>query len=376
MSSTTPIRICIVLALVVAAARAQSPFATTVVEFEPAPGQWVNDPLYNSPACALGAPSGGDPNEPGIESLVSLGGFGGYIILAFDHTVMDDPANPFGLDAIVFGNALWVTGNPNRKWAECGVIEISRDTNGNGQADDPWYLIPGSHINAPGYPASFVVATWDDDLDDDTWPPRWPPADEEWIPPGQTGTWTTAGFRLPPSIFDVMVLQNPLGPGVTSEGVYGYADLSPAFALPAEADSVEFFTRPDNPFRVGLTPGCGGGDAFDIAWAVDPATWQPAGLDGFDFIRITTAVDFVLAMPPLGELSTEVDAITDVAEGRLGDTENDGDIDLDDFALLVECLLGPGTAVPPSPCRVLDFDQDGNVDQWDAGQFQAAFEGP
>ena len=68
----------------------------------------------------------------------TLGGFGGTITLIFDHTVEDDPLNPFGMDAIVFGNAFWHGGDWNSHWAECATIEISLDVNGNSEADDPW----------------------------------------------------------------------------------------------------------------------------------------------------------------------------------------------------------------------------------------------
>jgi hypothetical protein len=358
---------------------AQSPFATTVVAFDPAPGQFANDPLFNDPTRALDRPYGGGYSEPGNSSLVSLGGFGGSIVLGFDHTVRDDPANPFGLDAIVYGNAFVVGGNPNRRWAECGFIEVSRDADGNGLPDDAWYLVPGSHITDPA--GQYEVQTWDDDVFD----PTFPPDDASWIPPGLNGTWSTAGYRLPPDVFETIVVVNPNGTDATREGIFGYADFTSTRKLgDLDGDNViddptavpqTFYTRPDDPFTVGSTPGCGGGDAFDIASAIDPATGTPAGLDGFDFIRITVGVNRVVldTVPPLNELSTEIDAVADVAEGRLGDAENDRDIDLQDYAVFSSCLNGPDVPAPPSPCRVMDFDQDGDVDLADGAGFQAAF---
>jgi len=314
--SRSKLPVCLMLwALPAIPSAAQSAFATAVVSHDPAPGQFVNDPLFCDPTRALGRPYGGGFTDSGNSSLVSLGGFGGSIVLAFDHTVRDDPANPFGLDAIVYGNSLYVGGTPNRRWAECGIIEISRDVNSNGLADDPWYLIPGSHISDPIN--QYEVQTWDDDVSDPTFPPH----DASWIPPGRSGTWSTAGYRLPPQVFETIVVTNPNGPTATEEGIFGYADYTPTLKLgDMNGDNViddptalpeVFYTRPDNPFVVGLTPGCGGGDAFDIAWAIDPATGEPAGLDGFDFIRITVGVNRVIldTSPPLNELSTEIDAV-------------------------------------------------------------------
>ena len=47
-----------------AAAAAQSPFATRVIAYEPAPGQRVNDDAFKHPQCALGAPIGGGQPRP------------------------------------------------------------------------------------------------------------------------------------------------------------------------------------------------------------------------------------------------------------------------------------------------------------------------
>ncbi|MFQ5492135.1 MAG: hypothetical protein ACE5GE_15570, partial [Phycisphaerae bacterium] len=79
---------------------AQDPFAVAVVEFAPAPGQFVQNAQFDDPTRALGPPVGGGEAAADNTSVVSLGGFGGYIVLGFDHTVTDDAANPWGVDAI------------------------------------------------------------------------------------------------------------------------------------------------------------------------------------------------------------------------------------------------------------------------------------
>jgi hypothetical protein len=105
-------------------AAAESPYAWRVVAADVAAG---GD--YGDPANALGAPSRsvpgwGDippttvnPASPawGSGRLVSLvsatnDDIGGSITVEFDHPVVDDPRNPFGLDFIVFGNAMQTLG--------------------------------------------------------------------------------------------------------------------------------------------------------------------------------------------------------------------------------------------------------------------------
>ncbi|MCK4659524.1 MAG: hypothetical protein KAV82_08390 [Phycisphaerae bacterium] len=363
---------------------AQLPFATTVIEYAPAPGQLVNDSLFNNPIKAIGRPYAGGFENPDNSSLATLGGFGGYVVLGFDHTVRDDPANPFGIDAIVYGNAFWVSGNPNRKWAECGFIEISRDLNSNGLADDPWYLIPGSHVTDPV--GQWETQTWDDNIEDLTYPPH--PVSpqfpyQNWIPPGCGGVWDTQGYRLPSEVFDVSILQNPNGAGATEEGVFGYADCSPTLILgDLDADNIvddpemtpeEFYTVPDDPLEVGMSPGAGGGDAFDIAWAIDPTTGQAANLNGFNFIRITNGVNFVTEL--FGEISTEIDAVADVVPGLMGDGNWDGVVDLRDLAVLEFCMTGPNGDLESIGyrCRVMDFDGDDDVDLRDFAKWQTAF---
>lgn len=290
-------------------------FADAVVNYTPAPGQFINSPAYNDPARALGPPVGGGTASPDNTKLVSLGGFGGSITLRFTPPLEDDPANPFGLDAIVFGNASWVASNPNRRFAEAGVIEVSADDNANGLADDAWYLIPGSHLPSPG--TALQGQAWDNNASTPT-----PPANTAWYPgasfPGWPASYVTTAFRLP-ALFESAVLTNPLGTSATFEGARGYADCTPTLVLgDTDADNTpdapltsgEFYTAPDNPFAVGITPGSGGGDAFDLAHAVDPLTGAPAHLRRADFVRVSTAVNFIAGA--LGELSTEVGAVARV----------------------------------------------------------------
>ncbi len=293
---------CRVLILVGAAAAAApttraDDFATKVIAYDPAPGQFVNDQNFNDPKDALGPPDGAGKLSGNNTSVVTLGGFGGSITLAFEQRVLNNPGNPLGMDFIVFGNAFYVQGNPDRRWAEASLIEISLDTNSNGSADDTWYTIPGSSLTPP------------------------------------------ITLPLPPE-FDGPILEN--NTGTTAESYFGYADMSPTLLLgDTNADGIvddpamlpeDFYTVPDDPMTTDIDPGSGGGDAFDIAWAIDPATGDQANLGGFDFIRITTAVDSINGS--LGEVSTEIDAVAivrSVSTTCIADVNGDGVLTPADF---------------------------------------------
>jgi hypothetical protein len=354
-----------------------NPFASEVIDISlnglnfpthcPAPGQWIHHPHFRDPTNALGAPDG-STSVPSVLSLVSLGGFGGRVVLAFDHDVENSPANPMGLDAIVFGNALWVENNPQWHWAEFATIEIMPELNGNTiPGDDPnevWYLIPGSHIFDN---SMYRTETWNRE--------DFPQGFMQY--PGYTGwpdSYETGAHELEPNFQVVngkIVLVNPNydddDPNNDSqEGYWGYAEYMPTVLIgDRDADNNNegfgdvndilpelFYTNPDDPMTVGITAGSGGGDAFDISWAVDANTWQSVNLSSFRYIRITTAVDKYLES--LGEISAEIDAVADVRP--VGDIDGDNDVDFTDLYLFTESWLAewPEQNFNPSADLVVD----------------------
>jgi hypothetical protein len=123
-----------------------------------------------------------------------------------------------------------------------------------------------------------------------------------------------------------------------------------------------------------MTERSGGGDAFDIAWAVDPLTNEAAQMDGFDFIRITTAVNAVDDGHILNEKSVEIDAVADVAPDPFGDYDDDGDIDLYDAGGMQICF-GAGD-VSGTTCARVDRQPDGWVDSIDVAVFIRRITGP
>ncbi len=117
-----------------------SPYMTRVFDFSPAPGQFIH--VY--PAVTLGMDSIAVANLcegqlAGVETgMISLGGYGGYITVGFDHNIQNIAGEK---DFQVLGNAFYSSYGSS---GEPGIVMVSDDVNGNGLPDDPWYEIAGS----------------------------------------------------------------------------------------------------------------------------------------------------------------------------------------------------------------------------------------
>ena len=292
------VTIVVLLLLVTGIYPQQVPFATRIIEYKPAPGQYINDPVAGTPAVALGI-----LNEPG--SALSLGGYGGFIILGFDHRVMNDPGNPYGVDFTIFGNSVPLH-------AEHGIIQVMKDVNNNGKPDDKWYEIAGSdHFNSK-LKKDYAITYYN--------PGSQVAADVPWKDnKGNTGFVSKNSFHTQP-----YYPLNSLFPGINSDSViftgsvfegnikkvqglfvshpsaFGYADNTPVSSLS--------YSVPDNPYTTGVIEGSGG-DATDISWAVDE-NGMYVDLDGIDFIKIYTGINVNSSW--LGEISTEIRGVADV----------------------------------------------------------------
>ncbi len=118
-----------------------NPTIARVWDFLPAPGQFTNE--HVNAEQLVGAWGNNDDN--GLESrtaLLSLGSFGGYVILGFDSPIYNDPRNPYGVDFTIGGNA-FVSAEKGH-WTEPGAVMVSRDDNGDGIPNDTWYELAGS----------------------------------------------------------------------------------------------------------------------------------------------------------------------------------------------------------------------------------------
>lgn len=111
-----------------------------VLEYLPAPGQFIGDKKTGGftgeelTASAANEYALGRFREG---KFVSLGGFGGYVIVAFDHSV----DNIEGYDIAVVGNAFEGSSEP-------AVVWVMQDRNGDGKANDGWYELKGSEFES------------------------------------------------------------------------------------------------------------------------------------------------------------------------------------------------------------------------------------
>jgi len=94
-------------------------FVTKVVSFTP--GQCAGFGKGAMPDVVFGPPQGAGDQQGGLD-VVSLGS-GGEIVLGFDNAIVDRP----GTDFIVFENAFFAAGNPERPAADPAEVSVSDD---------------------------------------------------------------------------------------------------------------------------------------------------------------------------------------------------------------------------------------------------------
>ena len=289
-----------------------SKYIQAVDEYRPAPGQHVNDvPEYED----------GDTEEDMIlkcnerlaglgpidSHVVALGGWGGYITFHFDHSIANLPGQR---DFALWGNAYQenqhlVFGGMN----EAGIVMVSKDVNGNGKPDDPWYEISGScDTDSAGKVLYNYEVTyqrnpmgdipWTDNRGNSGTIDRNHYHTQEYYPQWLPDNLTFKGTRLPDNIWNYSnYVEKSYSPYyfVLIGFRYGYADNLPNWTNPANINSYNY-------------EGCG----IDIGWAVDENR-QPVHLDFIDFVRVYTGLNQKCPQPEWwGETSTEFAGAEDI----------------------------------------------------------------
>ena len=126
---------------------AYSPYIAKVLEYNPAPGQFVNTmPQYEVGDTYATMLQKVEESIAGTNrSLISLGAWGGYVTFAFDHSVVNTPNQS---DFLIEGNSFYASATSKGGSSEPGIVMVSIDINQNGLPDEPFYQLAGSeHAN-------------------------------------------------------------------------------------------------------------------------------------------------------------------------------------------------------------------------------------
>ncbi len=270
-----------------------------VYEYTPAPGQFINEyktggfkGTETTPEAAIAyaearmsqRDSNGNPNP----IWVSLGGFGGYIVVGFDHSI----DNTGDYDLAILGNSFSSSSEP-------GIVWVMQDENGDGMPNDTWYELAGSETGKAetiqNYEVTYYRPTgtqmavqWTDNLggsgevdyliqfhQQDYYYPLWIEAD----------SYTLRGTCLAPRNYDAS------GNGtywVNAEYDWGYADNFSPVDREGEGDNSEANANTNR---------------FKISNAID-MDGEPISLDFIDFVKVQCGVNAKSGW--LGEVSTEV----------------------------------------------------------------------
>ena len=262
-----------------------------VYEYTPAPGQFIGE-------TKTGGYTGQEITEQDAinyaegrlteELFVSLGGFGGYIIVGFDHSI----DNNYGYDLAILGNSFSGSSEP-------GIVWVMRDENGDGKPNDTWYELAGSEAGKAETKQNYSVTYFRPEAPQ--MPVKWRDSEGQegeidyllqfhrqdyyypaWI---KEDSYTLSGTCLKARNYDAS------GKGsywVLPEYDWGYVDnFSP----------IDRLTSEDN------ANAAANANHFDISNAID-SNGQSVELKYIDFVKVQTGVNSKSGW--LGEVSTEV----------------------------------------------------------------------
>lgn len=289
----------------------QTTSVTKVLEYVPAPGQFVNAslPKYESGYDAETIRANAESIMKEGKSFIGLGAYGGYVVVGFDKPIVNVPGE---YDFKTAGNAF--VNN-----AECGIIMVSQDTNGNGLPDDEWYELAGSEYNNPKTVHNYKITYYRPQYDIEIRKGETP--DENYIN-------NPASFRTETennNIADVKWIDNLGNTGYVERNIFHKQQSY--YPMWIESDELTF-SGSLLPSNVAQSGSMGQFPAYDwgyadnwganesnekigmkIDWAVDKYG-NPVHLTHIDFVKVYTALNQYFGS--VGETSTELKSIIDL----------------------------------------------------------------
>lgn len=290
--------------------RPYSRFLTKVIDFMPAPGQFTNKlPLYED----------GDNVESMIRKaeerivgetmgMISLGGFGGYVVVGFDHTIANLPDKRHFK---VYGNAFYADANPRPDAplggsCEPGVIMVGIDKNQNGVPDDDeWYEIAGSEYNKPTTVKNYEITYYRPDENKE----RTPDLEYPYLNDTTYIRWTD-NQKAKGYIYRNTFHDQSYYPQWIDKNELTFKGTRPTNNAVDESGIGQYYVlyafdwgyADNHPNKSDLSD-------IDINWAVD-SKGRRVKLPGIDFIKIYTGLNQYCGW--LGETSTEIMAVEDL----------------------------------------------------------------
>lgn len=279
------------------ATAASSPFCNRVYDWTPAPGQYINEFGPETPAVTdMNGATAWAMQRLDAGMYVSLGAFGGYIVVGFDHSIVSSAGD---YDFAVAGNAFFNAATGKGGSNEPGIVYVMQDSNGNGLPDDVWYELKGSDTFETSTLHAYSVTYHK---------PSQPGCDVKWIDNlGASGTidylgafhsqnyyypeWIDAdSYTLSGTCLKARnTLDETTGSWNNAPFDWGYAD-----------------NMGSDSFSKGALNQC---NRFRISDAVD-TDGRPAIITFIDFVKIQTGVNAKSGW--LGEASTEVCSVFDL----------------------------------------------------------------
>lgn len=319
-----------------------SPYIARVYDYLPAPAQFVNVyPAYkrgytlDSILVQLQGALVGKTN-----ATVSLGSYGGYIVVGFDHPVI----NRHDYDVKIYGNAIQSNAVTDMSGGSCepGIIMVGVDADGDGvpSDDDPWYEIKGSYYDRSQHGYEITYYKPDEDK------PRVPHESWKFITDTEYVRWTsndanpdsTSGYVWRNSFHNA----NSYWPLWIEDTVLTFRGTKlPSTAIDMSGGNGNNWFQPflgegyvDN-LPNAQEPG------FKIDWAIDEQG-NPVILDHIDFIKVYTGQLAYCGW--LGETSTEIAGAEDLhpqaTAFKRGDVNKDSKVDVADVSALISYILG------------------------------------
>ena len=352
---------------------ANHPWLTRVYEYRPAPGQFINtmpiarvgEPVDSVLARCRAAICGyidtvtttfhGQTitriDTIWAESMISLGGYGGYVIVGFDHPVV----NMHTYDFEIQGNAFVSDRESNGGSSEPGIIMVGVDMDGDGVPSDGdrWYELAGSEYNHPKTQHNYEITYYrpnenkqrtpsrvDPFLNDTTYI-RWTSNDVN--PDSTSGYMSRNTYHNQP--YWPLWLQDD--ETLTFSGSKLRCNAVDLGGNEGKSYYVQYFFDwgyVDNlPNYSQLTPDALHNPGFKIDWAVDEQG-NHVNLTHIDFIKVYNAMNQYCGWT--GETSTEVAAGIDyhpdaeLPQFQVGDVNGDGEVNIADVNCLIKVIQG------------------------------------